>query len=89
MGSAVYPGHVKFFRIKLLALSTDEIEQLVESYEKQSDRIKEDALKLAWYMRGSVSYEHALMMSSKERETIGKIIKENLETTKKSGLPFF
>jgi hypothetical protein len=28
-------------------------------------------------------------MSSKERETIGKIIKENLETTKKSGLPFF
>ena len=89
MGSAIYTGHVKFFRIKLLALSTEEIEQLVESYEKQSNSIKEDALKLAWYMRGSVSYEHALMMSSKERETIGKIIKENLETTKKSGLPFF
>ena len=70
-------------------MSTDEIEELVESYEKQSNAIKEDALKLAWYMRGSVQYEHVLMMSSFERETIGKIIKENLETTKKSGLPFY
>ena len=89
MGSAIYIGYGKFFRIRLLALNTEEIEQLVESYEKQTNSIKEDALKLAWYMRGAVSYEHALMMSSAERETIGKIIKENLETTKKSGLPFF
>jgi hypothetical protein len=28
-------------------------------------------------------------MSWDEREIIGEIIKENLETTKKSGLPFF
>jgi hypothetical protein len=89
VGTTIYIGHGKFFRIKLLALSTDEIERLVESYEKQANGIKEDALKLSWYMRGAVSYEHALMMSSSEREMIGKIIKDNLETTKKSGLPFF
>jgi hypothetical protein len=39
-------------------------------------------------MRG-LSYNEAMMMSYEERELIGEIIKENLETTKKSGLPFF
>jgi len=40
-------------------------------------------------MRGGVSYEDLLNMSSSERNTIGKIIEENLDTTKKSGMPFF
>jgi len=40
-------------------------------------------------MRGGVSYEDLLNMSSSERNAIGKIIEENLETTKKSGMPFF
>lgn len=39
-------------------------------------------------MRG-LSYNEAMMMSAEERELVGEIIKENLETTKKSGLPFF
>lgn len=43
---------------------------------------------MCWYMRG-LSYNEAMMMSYEERELIGEIIKENLETTKKSGLPFF
>ena len=40
-------------------------------------------------MRGGVSYEDLLNMSSSERNDIGKLIEENLETTKKSGMPFF
>ena len=40
-------------------------------------------------MRGGLTYEQAMQMSFAERELIGGIIKENLETTKKSGLPFF
>ena len=40
-------------------------------------------------MRGGISYEDAFYMSAEEREIISKIVKENLETTKKSGLPFF
>ena len=39
-------------------------------------------------MRG-MSYEEAMSLSYEERTIIGEIIKENLETTKKSGLPFF
>ena len=44
---------------------------------------------MTWYMRGGVSYDQALQLSITERQLISKLIKENLETTKKSGLPFF
>ena len=40
-------------------------------------------------MRGGATYEDVLNMSSEERKVISKLIEENLETTKKSGLPFF
>lgn len=40
-------------------------------------------------MRGGASYEDILNMSKQERESIAKLIEENLETTKKSQLPFF
>jgi hypothetical protein len=40
-------------------------------------------------MRGGISYTEALHLSQGERGAIGKIIKDNLETTKKSGLPYF
>jgi hypothetical protein len=57
--------------------------------EKECDSIKRNALKFAWYMRGGASYEDVLNMSHSEREAISSIIEENLEATKKSGLPFF
>jgi hypothetical protein len=56
--------------------------------DKEARAIKKDALKLCWYMRG-LSYAEAMNLSYDEREIIGEIIKENLETTKKTGLPFF
>jgi hypothetical protein len=56
--------------------------------DKEVKAIKKDVLRLCWYMRG-LSYSEAMNMSWEEREIIGEIIKENLETTKKSGLPFF
>jgi hypothetical protein len=40
-------------------------------------------------MRGGITYDQALQLSVSERNLIGELIKENLETTKKSGLPFF
>jgi hypothetical protein len=40
-------------------------------------------------MRGSISYDDAMMLGNQDRELIAKLINENLETTKKSGLPFF
>lgn len=40
-------------------------------------------------MRGSISYDDAVMLSFEDRKAISKIVKDNLETTKESGLPFF
>jgi len=40
-------------------------------------------------MRGSISYSEMFELDYKEREMINKIIEDNLETTKKSSLPFF
>jgi len=39
-------------------------------------------------MRG-LSYSEGINLSNDEREIVAEIIKENLETAKKTGLPFF
>ena len=57
--------------------------------DKETNSIRQEALKVAWYMRGGVSYDQALQLSTSERTTISELIKDNLETTKKTGLPFF
>lgn len=57
--------------------------------EQEAEHIRKESLKMSWYMRGGISYEDALNLSYKERTMISDIIKDNLETTKKSKLPFF
>jgi hypothetical protein len=62
---------------------------MVDAMEKETRDIRLDVLKLCWYMRGGVTYEEAMQMSQQERSIINDIVKDNMETTKKSGLPFF
>jgi hypothetical protein len=57
--------------------------------ETETNAIKENAIRMAWHMRGGASYEDVLNMSSDERKAISKLIEDNLDTTKKSGLPYF
>lgn len=57
--------------------------------ESECRSIERNALRLAWYMRGGILYEDVLNMSPQQREEIGNIIDENMETTKKTGLSFF
>ena len=40
-------------------------------------------------MRGGLSYDDAMLLSQTEKELIGKLVKDHMETTQKSGLPFF
>ena len=40
-------------------------------------------------MRGGLSYTEAMNLSSEERKHISDIVKENLDTTKKTKMPFF
>jgi hypothetical protein len=40
-------------------------------------------------MRGGVNYDQVMNMSATEREMINQLAKENIETTKKTNLPWF
>jgi hypothetical protein len=57
--------------------------------DKEVIEIRREALRMAWYMRGGCTYDQILNLGSAERRIIGEIVKDNMETTKKSGLPFF
>jgi hypothetical protein len=72
-----------------LSQTNEEIEAELEGMEKDTKAFKEEALRLCWYMRGSLSYSDAMSLTIIDREIINKIVKENMETTQKSGLPFF
>ena len=72
-----------------MTLSNEEIAELLESYDKDSKAIKKDLLTMCWFMRGSITYDDANLLSYEDRNTISELIKANLETTKESGLPFF
>lgn len=48
-----------------------------------------EIMKICWFMRGGVSYQEALNLSPDDRTIIADLIKDNLETAKKSGQPFF
>ena len=57
--------------------------------EKETKALRHDLLKLCWYMRGGVTYSEAAAMSPTERQIVSQLVKDNLETTKKTGQPFF
>ena len=57
--------------------------------DKEVKGLKEDMFKICWFMRGGVNYSEIVMMSGPEREMMSKLIKENLETAKKTGQPFW
>ena len=70
-------------------LGHEGVQKLLDTMENDSNEIKTSALKLSWFMRGGVSYEDILNMSTYERTQLNEIVKSNLETTKKTNIPFF
>ena len=72
-----------------MTLTLDEIQEVVTELEKESKALKEEIFKLAWYMRGSLSFTEAYTLDFQDREIIHKIVLDNLQTAKETGLPFF
>ena len=72
-----------------MKLDNSGIERYLEGMEKESRAIKDEAIRMMWWMRGGLSYEDALMLSNTEKEIINELIKDNMKSTKDSGLPFF
>jgi len=65
------------------------VEDLLNQMEKEANELKRQGLKMSWYMRGGATYDDVMNMSHSERTMISELIKDNLETTKNSKLPFF
>ena len=55
-------------------MSHDQISKMVDDMESEVEAIKEESLKMAWYMRGGLSYEQALNLGSAERKFVGNQI---------------
>lgn len=72
-----------------MTLDREQVVEYLDNFDKETKAIRNEALKFTWYMRGGVTYEQAMLLSQLERSIIGDIIKEHIETTKESGLPFF
>jgi len=72
-----------------LILSYEEIVKLIDSLDSEARAIKEEALRMAWFMRGGISYEDIMYTSKDERVLIAEIVENNMKQTKESGLPFF
>jgi hypothetical protein len=62
---------------------------MLEGYDKEVKGLKTRLLEACWYMRGGISYGELMQMALSDLGIIEEIVTNNLETTKKSGLPFF
>ena len=62
---------------------------MLEDYDKAVKALKHELLNICWFMRGGISYTEAHMMCFSEREIINDIVKDHMDVTKETGLPFF
>ena len=67
----------------------EDIREFTDSLERQAKALKEEVIRICWWMRGSISYTEAHMLGSRDRELISKLINENFEASKKVGQPIY
>ena len=70
-------------------MGDSEIISHLKDFENQSKNLKLELMKICWFMRGGMSWNEALNLSPDERTIASQLVKENMETAKKSGQPFF
>lgn len=70
-------------------MSNDEIIRELEKLDKESRSIKNELIRITWWMRGGITYEQAFNLGNSERQMVNELIKDNIETSKKTGVPIF
>ncbi len=70
-------------------MGDSDIVKYLKDLESEAKNLKLELFRACWYMRGGVTLQEAYNMSPDERGIMSQLVKENMETTKKSGLPFF
>lgn len=75
--------------MRLLSLDLDGIERLIKDYDTSTKALKEELIRVCWFMRGGLSYSESHLLTPDERVLINKVVESNLEITKETQLPFF
>lgn len=71
----------------MIPMSESDIISYVRGLDGDVKQLKDEVYRIAWYMRGGVQAEDLFWKYSVEdRDIISKIIKDNIETTNKTGL---
>ena len=70
-------------------MGDSDIMAYLKDFDSQVKNLKLELMKVCWFMRGGMSWNEALVLSPDERTIVAQLVKENMETTKKSGQPFF
>ncbi len=73
----------------LLSKSDSDIIAYLKDFENEIKNLKLQLMKICWYMRGGVTWGEVMTFAPADRAIANTLIKENLETTKKTGQPFF
>lgn len=73
----------------MISTSDSEILELSESFETDVKQIKHNIYKLSWYMRGGVNSQELLCDTDlDDLDILHTIVKENIEFTKSTKMPF-
>ena len=70
-------------------MGDSEIVSHLKDFDNQTKNLKLEIMKICWFMRGGMSWTEALNLSPDERSIAAQLVKEIMETAKKSGQPFF
>ena len=72
-----------------MSMPNSDIATYIDNLELSTKGIKDEIYKISWYMRGGVTAQELLHIYSYEDRTImSNIIKDDIETTQKTKLPF-
>lgn len=72
-----------------MTLSNQEIGEYINSLEKESKAFTKHLFDLSWHMRGGMTLDEAFQISHSDREVISELIKDRVEVTNETKLPYF
>ena len=71
-----------------MTLNLSEIVAYTNRMDDEAKALTKEILRIAWQMRGGINLNEAYMLTHEDRELITEIIKENIQITKESQMPF-
>jgi hypothetical protein len=70
-------------------MGDSDIVKHLKDFDSEAKNLKLELMKICWFMRGGMSWQESLNLSPDERSIAAQLVKENMDTTKKTGQPFF